>query len=309
MADECLGVRASRWRRASSRKHHRSVRPRPAVGADRSSSTSISPETAVVVIPLTTTRLGPHDPRTWPRRGFPQPRPSFRRPFDVLLAGRRARPISRHPANRRAQSRLERSGAPGGRLVTRRRRRRPGSAWVFLLPAAEGRARVPSPPESGASREETRWALYRSWVGWPLGTTGPRTAGSGALGLDQYRVAALYPARTQVASAREGVDRQRPRRYAPFGGVGRRRADHRSPRPRRPHRAREELTEFTTEERETEASEAGACRGRASRVRLPSRPQTQAALVSVAVCVCGLGAVPRAVGDRRPGWPWLPRLP
>lgn len=24
---------------------------------------------------------------------------------------------------------------------------------------------------TGASREETRWALYRSWVGWPLGTT------------------------------------------------------------------------------------------------------------------------------------------
>jgi glycerophosphoryl diester phosphodiesterase len=25
--------------------------------------------------------------------------------------------------------------------------------------------------KTGASREETRWALYRSWVGWPLGTT------------------------------------------------------------------------------------------------------------------------------------------
>jgi len=24
---------------------------------------------------------------------------------------------------------------------------------------------------TGASREETRWALYRSWIGWPLGTT------------------------------------------------------------------------------------------------------------------------------------------
>ena len=24
---------------------------------------------------------------------------------------------------------------------------------------------------TGASREEARWALYRSWVGWPLGTT------------------------------------------------------------------------------------------------------------------------------------------
>jgi glycerophosphoryl diester phosphodiesterase len=27
---------------------------------------------------------------------------------------------------------------------------------------------------TGASREETRWALYRSWVGWPLGTTAYR---------------------------------------------------------------------------------------------------------------------------------------
>jgi glycerophosphoryl diester phosphodiesterase len=27
---------------------------------------------------------------------------------------------------------------------------------------------------TGASREETRWALYRSWIGWPLGTPGYR---------------------------------------------------------------------------------------------------------------------------------------
>jgi glycerophosphoryl diester phosphodiesterase len=24
---------------------------------------------------------------------------------------------------------------------------------------------------TGAAREETRWALYRSWIGWPLGRT------------------------------------------------------------------------------------------------------------------------------------------
>ena len=36
---------------------------------------------------------------------------------------------------------------------------------------------------TGAAREETRWALYRSWVGWPLGrpalpgVPGPRTSG------------------------------------------------------------------------------------------------------------------------------------
>jgi glycerophosphoryl diester phosphodiesterase len=24
---------------------------------------------------------------------------------------------------------------------------------------------------TGASKEETRWALYRSWIRWPLGTT------------------------------------------------------------------------------------------------------------------------------------------
>lgn len=28
--------------------------------------------------------------------------------------------------------------------------------------------------ETGASKEETRWALYRSWVGWPLGRTAYR---------------------------------------------------------------------------------------------------------------------------------------
>jgi len=39
--------------------------------------------------------------------------------------------------------------------------------WRVLHAAREYEPRIPT----GAAREETRWALYRSWVGWPLGRT------------------------------------------------------------------------------------------------------------------------------------------
>ena len=46
-----------------------------------------------------------------------------------------------------------------------------GSFYHRVLRAA--RAYEPS-IRTGAAREETRWALYRSWVGWPLGRTAYR---------------------------------------------------------------------------------------------------------------------------------------
>jgi len=39
--------------------------------------------------------------------------------------------------------------------------------WRVLNVARTYEPRIPT----GASQEETRWALYRSWVGWPLGRT------------------------------------------------------------------------------------------------------------------------------------------
>ncbi len=42
--------------------------------------------------------------------------------------------------------------------------------WRVLHAAREREPRIPT----GASREEARWALYRSWVGWPLGHTAYR---------------------------------------------------------------------------------------------------------------------------------------
>lgn len=42
--------------------------------------------------------------------------------------------------------------------------------WRVLRAARTIEPRIPT----GAAREETRWALYRSWIGWPLGTTAYR---------------------------------------------------------------------------------------------------------------------------------------
>jgi glycerophosphoryl diester phosphodiesterase len=43
-------------------------------------------------------------------------------------------------------------------------------AWRVLNAARQYEPRI----ATGASREEARWALYRSWVGWPLGRTAYR---------------------------------------------------------------------------------------------------------------------------------------
>jgi glycerophosphoryl diester phosphodiesterase len=42
--------------------------------------------------------------------------------------------------------------------------------WRALYTARTYEPRIPT----GASQEETRWALYRSWLGWPLGRTAYR---------------------------------------------------------------------------------------------------------------------------------------
>ena len=42
--------------------------------------------------------------------------------------------------------------------------------WRVLHAARAYEPRIPT----GASQEETRWALYRSWIRWPLGRTGYR---------------------------------------------------------------------------------------------------------------------------------------
>ena len=52
--------------------------------------------------------------------------------------------------------------------------------WRVLHAARQYEPRIPT----GASKEEARWALYRSWIGWPLGSTSyrefqvPETSGS-----------------------------------------------------------------------------------------------------------------------------------
>ena len=48
---------------------------------------------------------------------------------------------------------------------------------------------------TGAAKEETRWALYRSWVGWPLGETAvSRVPGAGAVRTDADRHPPVRPA-------------------------------------------------------------------------------------------------------------------
>ena len=56
--------------------------------------------------------------------------------------------------------------------------------------AAERRADYEPRIPTGASREEVRLALYRSWMRWPLGATSvSRVPGARAVGPDAHRVA------------------------------------------------------------------------------------------------------------------------
>ena len=83
-------------------------------------------------------------------------------------ASRRACPISGHPADHRAESESARARDAGCRRGPRRRRGRAGLVRILRLARAEYRRgdyepRIPT----GASREEARLALYRSWIRWP----------------------------------------------------------------------------------------------------------------------------------------------
>ena len=76
---------------------------------------------------------------------------------------------------------------------------------------------------TGASREEVRLALYRSWIRWPLGKEAyqefqvPETL----IGSDAGRVQAFHRARAPRRPAGQGLDRQRPRRHAAAPRLGR----------------------------------------------------------------------------------------
>ena len=79
---------------------------------------------------------------------------------------------------------------------------------------------------TGAAREETRWALYRSWVGWPLGRPRyqefqvPERAGATTVVSPAVR-----RARPQIRPRREGLDRGRGIGHDAAPRLGRRR-DH-----------------------------------------------------------------------------------
>ena len=90
--------------------------------------------------------------------------------------------------------------------------------WRVLHAAREYEPRI----RTGASREEARWALYRSWVGWPLGRPSYRELQvperSGATTIISPR----FIAHAQRAGpGGESVDRRRPRRHAPADRLGR----------------------------------------------------------------------------------------
>ena len=86
---------------------------------------------------------------------------------------------------------------------------------------------------TGAAREETRWALYRSWVGWPLGR--PRYQEFQVperVGRDDGRHPAVRRARPQVRPRREGLDRGRGVGHDAAPRLGRRRDHQRQARRR-----------------------------------------------------------------------------
>ena len=73
-------------------------------------------------------------------------------------------------AHHRAEDAGSRAGARHGRRAAGGRCGRPRGPRIVLQPGAARGARTTSRGSAtGAAREETRWALYKSWVHWPLG--------------------------------------------------------------------------------------------------------------------------------------------
>ena len=77
---------------------------------------------------------------------------------------------------------------------------------------------------TGAAREETRWALYKSWVHWPIRRPAfrefqvPERSGRTTIVTPRF-----VAARTPRGPGGEGLDRGRPRGYCPASLLGRRR--------------------------------------------------------------------------------------
>ena len=116
-------------------------------------------------------RLPLHTATRQPRRPVSVSRTADRR---APLA-RRARRYRQARAHHRAEDDRTGAGAPDDRRRPRRRRARRVALGSFALAgAATPRAHYEPRIPTGAAREETRWALYRSWVRWPLGRTAYR---------------------------------------------------------------------------------------------------------------------------------------
>ena len=88
-----------------------------------------------------------------------------------------------------------------------------GSFYSRVLRAA--RAYEPSIP-TGAAREETRWALYRSWLHWPLGQTAyrefqvPESSGRTTIVTPRFLAhahAARLPVKVWTVDARADIER------------------------------------------------------------------------------------------------------
>ena len=82
---------------------------------------------------------------------------------------------------------------------------------------------------TGAAREETRWALYKSWVHWPLGRPAfrefqvPERSGRTTIVTPRFVRHAH-----RAGPAGEGLDGERPRGHRPAALLGRRRHHYRS---------------------------------------------------------------------------------
>ena len=151
--------------------------------------------------------------------------------------------LQRYPRAAHHRAEGQRAGARARARSTRSAPPAPSTAWrsapSYWRVLRAARASTSRGSATGAAREETRWALYRSWVGWPLGAPPYRE-----FQVPEARPGSRRSSRRGSSSTRtrgaagEGLDRQRPRRHAPAARLGRRRAHHRSARPRRRRRSR-----------------------------------------------------------------------
>ena len=173
-----------------------------------------------------------------PTRRRPRPRIPSAASDRRAPAARRARAASGRPGHHRARRRRTpswragRSTSPRGGRGRPRRRSAPSGRALTRRAAYE--PRIPT----GAAREETRWALYRSGCAGRSAAGVPRVPGARALGVDGDRHAAVHRARApgrlpvHVWTVDERDDIVR------LLGLGRRQRHHRPAGHRRAGRAR-----------------------------------------------------------------------